>query len=87
MELAIEELAEGEVSPYFHEVAQPGDTFEVRGPLGGHFVWRATDGGPLLLVGGGSGIAPLHVDGARTDAVRAGHSHAARSTPRARGRT
>ena len=46
IELAIEELAEGEVSPYFHEVAQPGDTFEVRGPLGGHFVWNASDGGP-----------------------------------------
>ncbi len=59
IELAIEELAEGEVSPYFHEVAQPGDTFEVRGPLGGHFVWNASDGGPVLLVGGGSGVAPL----------------------------
>ena len=59
IELAIEELAEGEVSPYFHEVAQAGDTFEVRGPLGGHFVWDAHDGGPVLLVGGGSGVAPL----------------------------
>jgi ferredoxin-NADP reductase len=59
IELAIEELAEGEVSPHLHEVAQVGDAFEVRGPLGGHFVWSATDGGPLLLVGGGSGVAPL----------------------------
>lgn len=59
LELAIEELPEGEVSSYFHEVAQPGDTFEIRGPIGGHFVWRAADGGPLLLVGGGSGVAPL----------------------------
>ena len=59
LELAIEELRDGEVSPYFHEVAQVGDRFEVRGPLGGHFVWRARDGGPLLLVGGGSGVAPL----------------------------
>lgn len=59
LELAIEELAEGEVSSYFHEVAQPGDTFEIRGPIGGHFIWRAADAGPLLLVGGGSGVAPL----------------------------
>lgn len=59
IELAIEELAEGEVSTFFHEVAQVGDTFELRGPLGGHFVWHAGDGGPLLLVGGGSGVAPL----------------------------
>jgi ferredoxin-NADP reductase len=57
--LAIERLEDGEVSPYFHEVAEPGDTFEVRGPIGGHFVWREQDGGPLLLVAGGSGIAPL----------------------------
>jgi len=48
IELAIEELAEGEVSPYFHEVAQVGDTVEVRGPLGGHFVWSAHEGGPVL---------------------------------------
>jgi len=59
LELAIEALRDGEVSPYFHEIAQVGDRFEVRGPLGGHFVWRARDGGPLLLVGGGSGVAPL----------------------------
>lgn len=57
--LAIERLEDGEVSPYFHEIAQPGDAIEVRGPLGGHFIWRAGEGGPLLLVGGGSGIAPL----------------------------
>jgi ferredoxin-NADP reductase len=59
IELAIERLEEGEVSPYFHQVAQPGDTVEVRGPIGGHFVWRGEDGGPLLLIGGGSGITPL----------------------------
>jgi ferredoxin-NADP reductase len=59
IELAIERLEEGEVSPYFHEVAQPGDAFEVRGPIGGHFIWRAQDGSPLLLVGGGSGVVPL----------------------------
>ena len=59
VELAVERLENGEVSPYFVDVALPGDTIEVRGPLGGHFVWRAEDGGPLLLVAGGSGIAPL----------------------------
>ena len=59
LELVIERLDDGEVSPYFHDVARAGDTFEVRGPIGGHFVWRAEDGGPLLLVGGGSGVVPL----------------------------
>jgi ferredoxin-NADP reductase len=59
IELAVERLEHGEVSPYFHEVARPGDTIEIRGPIGGHFIWRREDGGPLLLVGGGSGIAPL----------------------------
>jgi ferredoxin-NADP reductase len=59
IELAIERLEGGEVSPYFHEVAQPGDSIEVRGPIGGHFIWRAEDGGPVLLIGGGSGIVPL----------------------------
>ncbi|MEO6529102.1 MAG: ferredoxin reductase [Gemmatimonadaceae bacterium] len=59
IELAVERLEDGEVSPYFVDVAMPGDTIEVRGPLGGHFIWREQDGGPLLLVAGGSGIAPL----------------------------
>lgn len=59
IELIIEKLDEGEVSPYFHEVAQAGDTIDVRGPIGGHFIWRAEDGGPLLLIAGGSGVAPL----------------------------
>jgi len=59
IELVIEKFEDGEVSPFFHEVVQPGDAIEVRGPLGGHFVWRAEEGGPLLLVAGGSGIAPL----------------------------
>ena len=58
-ELAIERLENGEVSPFFHDVAAVGDLIEVRGPLGGHFAWSAGDGGPLLLVGGGSGIVPL----------------------------
>ena len=59
LELVVEKLEDGEVSPFFHEVVAAGDHLDVRGPLGGHFVWRPSDGGPLLLVGGGSGVAPL----------------------------
>jgi ferredoxin-NADP reductase len=59
VELTIERLDDGEVSPFFHEVAQIGDEIELRGPLGGHFVWSVEDGGPLLLIGGGSGVVPL----------------------------
>lgn len=59
MELAIERLEDGEVSTFFHEVVQPGDEIELRGPLGGHFVWSVEDRGPVLLVGGGSGVVPL----------------------------
>ena len=59
IELAIEKLDDGEVSPFFHDVVQAGDTIEMRGPIGGHFNWRPEDGGPILLVGGGSGVVPL----------------------------
>lgn len=59
IELTIERLDNGEVSPFFHEVAQIGDEIEMRGPLGGHFVWSVGDGAPLLLIGGGSGVVPL----------------------------
>jgi ferredoxin-NADP reductase len=59
IELVIERLDDGEVSPFFHDVARPGDTIEVRGPIGGHFIWRPQDGGPILLIGGGSGVVPL----------------------------
>ena len=59
IELAIERLEEGEVSPFFHEVAAVGDEIELRGPLGGHFIWSDSDGGPIILVGGGSGVVPL----------------------------
>jgi ferredoxin-NADP reductase len=59
IELVIEKLDDGEVSPFFHDVVQPGDTIEMRGPIGGHFNWGAEDGGPILLVGGGSGVVPL----------------------------
>jgi ferredoxin-NADP reductase len=58
-ELVVERLNDGEVSPYFHDVAELGDAIEIRGPFGGHFAWHAADGGPLLLIGGGSGVAPL----------------------------
>jgi ferredoxin-NADP reductase len=59
IELAIERLDDGEVSPFFHDVAEIGDPIELRGPIGGHFVWSVEDGGPLLLLGGGSGVVPL----------------------------
>jgi len=58
-ELAIERLEGGEVSPFLHDTAEVGDAIEVRGPFGGHFVWNLEDGGPLLLIGGGTGVAPL----------------------------
>ena len=59
IELIVERLDKGEVSPFFHEIVEPGDTIELRGPIGGHFTWGRRDGGPLLLVGGGSGVVPL----------------------------
>lgn len=59
IELAIERLVDGEVSGYFHEVAAVGDEVELRGPIGGHFVWTVADAGPILLIGGGSGLVPL----------------------------
>lgn len=58
-ELAIERLADGEVSPWFHDAAQVGESIEVYGPVGGHFVWSATLDRPALLIGGGSGVVPL----------------------------
>jgi ferredoxin-NADP reductase len=58
-ELVVERLEDGEVSPFFHDVARVADAIEMRGPFGGHFVWGPADGGPLLLIGGGSGVAPL----------------------------
>jgi ferredoxin-NADP reductase len=57
--LTVERIDDGEVSPYLVDELQPGDQFELRGPIGGYFVWTATDGGPLFLVAGGSGIVPL----------------------------
>jgi ferredoxin-NADP reductase len=57
--LTVDRLDDGEVSPYLTEVLMAGDKLELRGPIGGYFVWEAQDGGPLLLVGGGSGVVPL----------------------------
>src|SRR3712207_3841656 len=57
--LTVERLEEGEVSPYLTDELRAGDKLELRGPIGGWFTWEAREGGPLLLVAGGSGIAPL----------------------------
>ena len=57
--ITVERLDDGEVSPYLCDVLRPGDGLEIRGPIGGYFVWHVGIGGPLLLVGGGSGIVPL----------------------------
>jgi ferredoxin-NADP reductase len=57
--ITVERLDDGEVSPYLTQEARPGDEFEVRGPIGGYFVWEPAFGGPLLLLAGGSGIVPL----------------------------
>ncbi len=57
--LTVERLDDGEVSPYLTEELRIGDKLELRGPIGGYFVWEASMGGPLLLVAGGSGIVPL----------------------------
>jgi ferredoxin-NADP reductase len=59
VELTVERIDEGEVSPYLTEEAMPGDLFELRGPVGGYFVWDPSPGGSVLLVGGGSGVVPL----------------------------
>jgi ferredoxin-NADP reductase len=57
--LTVERLDEGEVSPYLTDELRAGDRLELRGPIGGYFTWTVDDGGPLLLVAGGSGIVPL----------------------------
>ena len=74
VELFVERLEDGEVSGYLGDVAEPGDEFEVRGPIGGWFVWDGTS--PALLVGGGTGVVPLVAmlrtarDLGRTDLLR-----------------
>lgn len=57
--LTIERLEDGEVSPYLVDELRPGDELELRGPVGGYFVWEPSLGGPLLLIAGGSGVVPL----------------------------
>jgi ferredoxin-NADP reductase len=57
--LTVERLEDGEVSPYLTEVLRPGDELELRGPIGGYFAWDVSDGGPLLMVAGGSGVVPF----------------------------
>ena len=57
--LTVDHLDDGEVSIYLTDVLMAGDKLELRGPIGGYFTWEEGDGGPLFLVGGGSGIAPL----------------------------
>jgi ferredoxin-NADP reductase len=57
--ITVERLEDGEVSPYLVEELRAGDGIEIRGPIGGYFVWEAADGGPVFLVAGGSGIVPL----------------------------
>jgi ferredoxin-NADP reductase len=59
VELTVENVDDGEVSPYLTEEARSGDELEIRGPVGGYFVWDADHPGRVLLVGGGSGIVPL----------------------------
>jgi ferredoxin-NADP reductase len=59
LELTVERINDGEVSPYLVDELRPGDQFELRGPIGGYFTWNTGLTGPLLLVGGGSGVVPL----------------------------
>jgi len=57
--ITVERLEDGEVSPYLAGELRPGDELELRGPIGGYFVWGPDDGGPLMLLAGGSGVVPL----------------------------
>jgi ferredoxin-NADP reductase len=80
--ITVERIEDGEVSPYLAGELRPGDRFELRGPIGGYFVWTVDTGGPLLLIGGGSGIAPLmamlrHRAGAMAAAANAAATNAA----------
>lgn len=59
IEVTVQRVSDGEVSPYLVEDMEPGDGLEVLGPVGGWFVWRPEQSEPVLLVGGGSGVAPL----------------------------
>lgn len=59
LDITVERIEDGEVSTYLHDVLVPGDRIEVRGPIGGYFVWEASMTEPLLLIAGGSGVVPL----------------------------
>jgi ferredoxin-NADP reductase len=59
IDLTVERVSDGEVSPFLHDTVVVGDRFELRGPIGGYFVWDGASAEPLLLVAGGSGVAPL----------------------------
>ena len=59
VEITVERIEDGEVSSYLHTVPVIGDKVEIRGPIGGYFVWDASQDGPLLLIAGGSGVVPL----------------------------
>lgn len=74
VELTVELLPDGEVSPYLVQEVRVGDGLEVRGPVGGHFVWEQPMGGPLLLIAGGSGMVPLR-------AILRHHRHIYSSVP------
>lgn len=57
--LTVERITDGEVSPYLTDELRAGDELELRGPIGGYFTWQVADGGPLVLLAGGSGLVPL----------------------------
>jgi ferredoxin-NADP reductase len=59
LDITVERIPDGEVSPFLHDVVVRGDRLELRGPIGGYFVWEAALGGPLMLIAGGSGVVPL----------------------------
>ena len=59
LSITVEKIDDGEVSPYLVDELRVGDRLEIRGPIGGYFTWTSADGGPLLLIGGGSGVVPL----------------------------
>jgi ferredoxin-NADP reductase len=74
IELTVEQVPDGEVSPYLVDVLKVGDPLEIRGPVGGWFVWRPEQEGPVQLIGGGSGIVPLM-------AMLRAHAAASSTTP------
>jgi len=79
--LTVEELDDGEVSPYLTEELKAGDQLELRGPIGGYFVWDVDTGGPLFLVAGGSGIVPLMAMIRHRNSALSAHAQAARKLP------